>query len=60
MQLRVGQSNLNHFQQPLFHTFPPSMNLICFRFSIDAEYFILQVASLSAKILQFILQISFS
>ena len=40
--------NVNHFQQLLIHTFPPSMKFI-FHFSTDTAYFILQVASLSAK-----------
>ena len=50
-------SNMNHFRQPLYHTFPPYMN---FHFCADSAYFILQVTSQSAKFLQFFLQIIIS
>ena len=57
--IKTWNSYLNQ-SQLMFHTILPSKHFIFFRFSTDTSYFILKVASLSAKILQFYFQISWS
>ena len=52
-------SNLNHFQQILFHTFPPLMNLI-FSFKYWCRVFYFENIWSFCKICAIILQISYS